>query len=328
MTETSPSAAPPQHRLRPLALTLAAALLLGCEPAPPPPPLPVERVRFAGHVSAADPEELEVVLTPAEPGPPPAPLRRRAERGGSFDFGQIPRGRWTVRVLWNGQPLGVYAIQGAHGCRDFHGDGVEEEIDLGAARPADWRVYVGVQVRGRVVDAWTERPVAGASLGFDPRATADAQGRFAVWFPSGGSGARLVRASGYAPRPLWLGAVRRPLGREVEVRLEPGLRLEGVVRGADGEPLSGVWIGAHQDDLSSCPLLDGTDRRDCWDSGLHQAVTRSRAGGRFVLDGLEAGGGVARLSIHALELRPAPRRSWSGHAVAGPGMPPLEIVLR
>jgi hypothetical protein len=100
--------------------------------------------------------------------------------------------------------------------------------------------------------------------------------------PPGAGGMVVVawRAEGADERPLPLGvAVSEPLeedAREVELRFPPERVLEGVVRGANGEPIAGALVRAGSTAENHPPLQ----------RALEDARTRTDALGRFALHGL------------------------------------------
>jgi protocatechuate 3,4-dioxygenase beta subunit len=106
-------------------------------------------------------------------------------------------------------------------------------------------------LRGRVVDHATGRPVAGAAVrGFYGETLivrSGADGSFVLpryWFR-----AFQVRAPGYAERIHQL-AMERDVTAEVEVRLRPGIVARGVVQDLDGRPLGGVRVRSFLRDKS------------------------------------------------------------------------------
>lgn len=156
--------------------------------------------------------------------------------------------------------LGRYRLEGVEaGAYWLHVTPREARPELYAAlefHAAEQRVHdvvlePGVVVRGRIVDARTRLPVAGASVSDDhvrrtPEVRSDADGRFELRGVDDGTfghNSLLVRASGYAPLTFhWTGS---GLGdREVALELVAGRRVHGRVLDADGAPRASAFVAA------------------------------------------------------------------------------------
>lgn len=138
---------------------------------------------------------------------------------------------------------------------------------------------------GRVVDAVTGRPIAGARLATDWNvgsswighpATSDADGRFEV---TGWSERVLGRlgADAYGYRH---GEVSVVVSEPLEIRLQPGSTVLGRVVSADGAPLAGVAVGAWPSDAwdraegrSTVTANDGLFRLDGVDGERPNSLT-------------------------------------------------------
>ncbi len=142
-------------------------------------------------------------------------------------------------------------------------EGAEGEAGpLAAAPGASVRVVVwvraSVRLSGRVLDAATNLPVAGAEVHVArpgtsrPAGTTGADGRFGP-VPAGPAGARVqvaVRAQGYVPRlePVLLPAGDAPFA--VEIAVEPGDAWEGTVVDAEGRPVEGARVSTTDDGIA------------------------------------------------------------------------------
>jgi RNA polymerase sigma-70 factor (ECF subfamily) len=124
----------------------------------------------------------------------------------------------------------------------------------------------GRTLTGRVVDARTDRPIAGANLAmlwtFSHRVTTDADGRYRMpgWTGKGVSAIH-VQAEGY-------GAEYRVVGEAstIDFALEPGATLVGRVVDASRNPIGGAYVHAQNREGSGprlgTSLVDGRAGRD------------------------------------------------------------------
>ena len=157
------------------------------------------------------------------------------------------------------------------------------ELRSAEHRVHDVAVEPGVVVRGRIVDARTRLPVAGAVVADDhvrrtPEVRSDANGRFELRGMDDGTfghNSLLVRASGYAPLTFhWTGS---GLGnREVAMELSPGRRVHGRVLDADGTPRESAFVALLA--LTAVGSANEYERRSA----------RSDANGRFELRDLRS----------------------------------------
>ena len=282
-------------------------------------------VRFQGDVRAQDPQELEIVLAPLDPALGP-PMARFVGADRSFDFGSIERAQWSVQVRWNRAPLGISAMQGVHGCGDFHGTGTSQTIDLAEASESRWTVFVGTQLRGVVVEAASRQPVTGAWI--DDSVETGVDGAFEFWVPAERSfRRRFVSAPGFARAAFPLHSAPRPLLEAVVVELEPETRLAGVIRRSDGSPRANMRVFLHHDGLLNCYAIEQLeDDPRCLDSAGHVWRAKTGRDGAFQLVGLPVlpvERARVRIDVFDRRLRPV----WQGHAVAHPSQPPFEIIL-
>ena len=223
-------------------------------------------------------------------------------------------GFWPARWLrtsedgrfgWSDVPPGVYEL------------GAEKEgwvstplrgllVDGGDKRVFALRLAEGWTVSGRVVDTQTGSGVSGASLTlveegvalYSKHTQSGQDGRFRF----GSTGARTpnlyVEAPGYAPSgPLAFSSDELPL----EVRLQPGARIEGSVVDSTGRPIAGAAVRAIGNDrvaqgrlvpgntlgVTSGPVPPITATGGVGGASLGDAETD--VAGRFAISGLSAG---------------------------------------
>ncbi|MDF1699661.1 MAG: carboxypeptidase-like regulatory domain-containing protein, partial [Planctomycetota bacterium] len=176
-----------------------------------------------------------------------------------------------------------------------------------------------IEVEGSVVDAETQRPLAGAlvtvryqnlpSLEDAPEkevATTDEEGRFKLTLSVSGQENALVRASldGYAEGRLWRNAQARG---ELQLKLVPaGEAIEGTVLSEDRQPLKGVRLtfqGQQQEDPAQVP--EATSGED--GSFVLRLPPWAGPGSNWnvVAVSQEAGIGYARASVPAKGKAPA-----------------------
>lgn len=209
---------------------------------------PVENARVtlipAGR-DAASPWRVGAVPTPGLR----EPLATTTDSTGRFEILDVSAGRYRITVQADGfAPTAVPGVEVA---------GDADSVDLGS-------IYLdpGVRLEGRVVDP-TGSPVEGATVGpdlegsflagvlsgpwaADPEAQilTDVEGRFEIAdLPPGQRLGLWVTRDGYVRRHVE--GLRAPAEEPVEIVLQPGGRLEGVVTDANGNPLadSSVQVG-------------------------------------------------------------------------------------
>ncbi len=160
----------------------------------------------------------------------------------------------------------------------------------------------GVRIEGRVVARGTRAPIPGAILEFDPSASTAsgaARGRFGSVTTEGdgsyrstplppGDAVRVhVRARGYRSVQQVAGEVGTGPA-DVEIRLQPGGAVRGVVRGPDGTPRRDAWVSVHavasRGDHAPAASKDATNEER---AAAHETLSDPQ--GRFELDGLPLG---------------------------------------
>lgn len=186
----------------------------------------------------------------------------RSDQDGQYEFVDAPIGGWNVAVA----PL-----------EGVESSGSVVQLTEGSVLRFDFELERGGAVEGRVYDAATGAPVAGALVTadrFDERAVrSDAEGRY-----------RLVGVTPMSPR--WFGLHARAEGYadgfaptselapdallQVDIALHRGRRVFGTVTDAHGVPLQDVRI------IASARLPRRLDSRS----------TRSRSNGTFEITGL------------------------------------------
>ncbi len=159
-----------------------------------------------------------------------------------FEAGEVKtdeNGRWT----WDSAPKNL----GNLSMRVTHPDYLR-----GGGRPAAGMENVvvlrqGLRVSGRVLDS-EGNPVEGAvaQLGLDrfgtgePKATTNAEGRFAILNCKAGRSAVTVQASGLTPQVQEVTVAEET--KALEFHLKPGHVLRGRVVDVDGKPIEGVLV--------------------------------------------------------------------------------------
>jgi protocatechuate 3,4-dioxygenase beta subunit len=149
-----------------------------------------------------------------------------------------------------------------------------------ATEPVVIRLTEGEELRGRVVDARTKAPIAGARVGaprwFGSGVTTDQDGSFVIRSMSQGFGLLHVHAAGYADAKVDVRAGAEEITSPVTIELVPGRSLSGRVIDAQGAPVAGAYVAASG---------------HAWRDRFMQADwvgTRSDALGRFELADLDA----------------------------------------
>ncbi len=164
---------------------------------------------------------------------------------------------------------------------------------------------VGVTVKGKVISAATEEPIAGATVfggGGDPSTSfaifstkSKDDGTFEMTIPAGRGGGMFVRAKGYAAAMVQF---RGGVDAEVVVSMLALGKLSGrVTAQAGGEPVKGTTVFAM-----------GTGRGMGFGGNLNAAVTD--ADGRYAFDGVAPGA----VKIHAIG------GGWASVGLTGTGL--------
>lgn len=225
-------------------------------------------------------------LTRLRAGKPTSDSRTLApSKDGAFRFRALPLGDWRLEALWEGRPLGVDAwANSVHGCSDFHGHSRFEDLTHDETERT-WRIYLGFQVRIRVLDEKGD-PVANPMLDRMGDHDQASNGLIVSWFPltRGYQVPKSLTASGFARGTLPLFPPGRPIP-PVEIRLLGEVVLTGVIRDWKGRP-RGAFVQIHQSEDDECPRNLGFDR-DCNGLGSHTWTDRTNPEtGRFRIGGL------------------------------------------
>jgi carboxypeptidase family protein len=197
-------------------------------------------------------------------------------------------------------------------------------FELRAGEAKQWTIVLGLGrgVAGRVLDRETGRPIPLADVTVwrfenkwfpDCVRTTDRDGVFRMSGIAGGATQLVARAPGYAPlvQPVDLPADPNDAA-DATLLLEPGLALEGVVVGPDGEPRAGARIRAECEvDDALRPLV-----------GI--SLVRADDAGRFRLDELLP----APVRVTATAVRIVDDR-WlaTGPITISPPFEPVRLVL-
>jgi protocatechuate 3,4-dioxygenase beta subunit len=185
-----------------------------------------------------------------------------------------------------------------------------------AGGPVPIRIHLApLQTRtGRVTDAVSRRPLAGAWVWAEPfrpgtvPVRSDAEGRFSLPLPPGWTGRLSAAAAGYLPgTPTAAGAQPSVL------ELRPAAAISGRAVDPEGHPIAGAWIEAG---------IPGQSTSTPGRTALPRVQTAADGGFRLpglLPDGLyELGGSHADFPRATLSVRTAP---------AGRATPPVRLVL-
>jgi hypothetical protein len=231
-----------------------------------------ERVR----VQMAPGVALTVVARDPEGRPAAATRLRlfRADSRGDAVFEERGATDGEGRHRFTDLPAGACAALDAQ--HDSLGRPNWQPIMLGAHQEQIYELVMpeGRTLSGRIVDAVTKAPVAGAHVGMnwvmEPGARTDAGGRYVLhgWTGKGVTDIHVL-ADGY-------GRAQRVVGADstIDFELFPADSVVGRIMGAEGRAVSGAWVTA----IASKHV--GNEQQICSRSA------RSGADGRFALDGL------------------------------------------
>ncbi|MFO1076110.1 MAG: carboxypeptidase-like regulatory domain-containing protein [Planctomycetota bacterium] len=214
------------------------------------------------------------------------------------------------------------------------------ELVAGAEQRIDLAVKPGFAARGRVTDAATGRPIAGARVGegwtLNAPVLTDADGRYELrGFGAKTVGELYVRAGGYGAAALRTPNVKADL--EKDFALEPGRAARGRLLGVADAPVAGAYVAAvgfASDDVGTFDWCAGrTDAQGRYElTGLRPSVAYAlvvlpQDGVRLVFD-LPRTQASQDLAVPDLRVRPGRYVSGTvvdddGHPVAG-----MSVVLR
>ncbi len=148
---------------------------------------------------------------------------------GRYQVDELPPGRVGLIVAPEGECLTAWE---------------EHELRPGETFVRDFLVRSGERLRGRVIDARTRAPIAGASVSaFDftyKTSTSDVHGEFEIAGLAQRQLSLAVRADGYGRLDQRVLDFAAP----VELALQPGQRAHGRVLGPEGEPVEGALVAA------------------------------------------------------------------------------------
>ena len=203
--------------------------------------------------------------------------RATSDAQGRFLVGGLPPGKLWIEAL---PPRAAQAH-------------VEVELRAGERLERDLRVEDGDVVHGVVLDAWTDLPIAGASVSaswnFTRPSSTDARGEFELPGLCTDCAQVHVRAPGYEVQWRYARSLQGPLLPPLEFRLAPALAVRGRVFDERGAPLEDVYaaVGA------------GFGNRMLKNADIGWTSARSGADGAFAIDG------VRRAGTYVLYLRKA-----------------------
>jgi protocatechuate 3,4-dioxygenase beta subunit len=194
-----------------------------------------------------------------------------------------PDGRFRIADLRRGMRVGLKAVHPDLAAAEMAG------VEAPTAEPVRLRLARPRSLEGRVKDRQGE-PVAEARLfvsegtgsplgGWDPRSgqvKTDPEGRFVLSRLKPGTAYVTVMAAGYRTRPAQ--AIQIPEEGQappLEITLEPGTFLEGVVRDSQGAPLPNASVFVQSPDPTGLRMAVPTDQEGHYEigdlePGLHQ----------------------------------------------------------
>ncbi len=218
---------------------------------------------------------LEGFVTCTDAGDPVAGATVRIEHGADGEtrlkVTTDARGYFVARDLFPGTG-GVLVVPLEHSQPRWR----EVELEAGKTTRADFTAESGWTLSGRVTDARTGDPIAGAEVStwsfVGKIVITDGRGFFRTAGIKELPGTLAVRAEGYGRTEVRYVEEREDL----DVALERGLRLTGRVLGSDGAPLAGVRVTA-----AATGFEDRMVRRE-W------RVVRSQADGTFAFNALRS----------------------------------------
>ena len=198
---------------------------------------------------------------------------------------------WPVGFLESGQPLRFAdPADGPRTLRLVKADGRRQTVEMPAVagRDTPWAVTPppSILFNGRVLDALSRRPIAGAVvwLGADPGtfALTDGEGRYRLTAPADSRFWLQAEAAGYRARATWISPEEAEAGKAPTLGLTAAAKIRGRVLDAADTPLARAWVVAVP--RRRAPTSHGAFRLDPAD-----ARAPSDAGGAFGLNGLEPG---------------------------------------
>jgi protocatechuate 3,4-dioxygenase beta subunit len=192
-------------------------------------------------------------------------LQGHTDDQGAYSFSRVPPG-----------PIRIEVVPEEGRMPDWR----DVDLESGQTFTHDVSLDSGTILRGRVTDATTGEPIAGARIGegwmLRRAATSDATGRYELRGYHSGARRLICVADGFAkaeplpPEPL-------PETLEVDFRLRRGLRIAGRIVDADGKPIADAYV-----QVFGFIAIDA--------GGSHDAIgLRTDADGRFATSGLREG---------------------------------------
>lgn len=150
-------------------------------------------------------------------------------------------GRWTSNRI----PVGSWTLDIAPTLA-MRPEWQKAVLVAGEITPLEFTLRSGVMVRGRVTDATTGKPIAGAKVGEgwtqDKFVMTDADGRYEMQgYGSPGYGELHVRIDGYCPSSVDL---KISANATRDFALTPARAFTGRILGRDGAPAAGVYVAA------------------------------------------------------------------------------------
>ncbi|MCE9593679.1 MAG: carboxypeptidase regulatory-like domain-containing protein [Planctomycetes bacterium] len=226
------------------------------------------RVVRAKDGSAVANAKVQLPTRPHELRPASEGAEQTTDADGRFRFSDVDEGEYWVQVF----PLA-----------DAPPDWIEADVKRGAELDLAITVGAGSVVSGRVVDATTGEPIAGAEVGegwtFHRFVKTDWNGEFEFkGFAEAGYDDIAVRAKGYGRIARTVRNANGPVAERIEVKLARVRVLRGRVVDSSGAPVDGAYVAAPAYILGArTPNSEDAHQLD-WPS------TFSAADGRYALD--------------------------------------------
>ena len=220
---------------------------------------------------------------------------------------------------------------------------IEVHPEAGKTITQDVNLLAKAWFRGRVLDALTRAPIAGAELAtiwiMHNTVATDAGGNFTLPLDGGSDGEIYVRAPGYGFRGVPQPESTRASGAEgLEILLEPARKVRGRVLDSQGQPIAGAYVAAcgseygavqRHDWVASTTNAEGRfEIADLRPDMRHSLFVRAQGFGSAVYEFPASETSEALVQLRDLVLRPAGSISGTVVDENDRPLPDLAVILR